>query len=303
MPWSPPLNSQRPARKKKKSLFGLKKSRNTYRQRSTPGNEKKKFWGKLLLVKVSLISLVALCLGLVLVYYHLLTSPFFCIKDNGDIDFNGTKRLSAELILHMSGLGPGTNLLALRPTRVEQALAAHPWIAKAELTRLWPNRLRLVIVEREPVALVQLGELHYIDRKGNLFKPLSPGDPHDFPVITGFKREQFAEGQGFPPAAFDEVIVLLDLLKQTEAPLNLANISEIHVDQERGFTLYANGLKSAVHLGPKNFPEKLQKFASIWPMLKQRGYQSQVDYINLDYPQRVLLSLKGSVEEPVGRAQ
>ena len=302
MPWSPPLNSQRPA-KKKKSLFGLKKPRNTYRQRPTASKEKKKFWGKLLIVKVSLISLAGLCLGMLLLYYHLLTNPYFCIKDNRGIDITGAKRLSSELILHLSGLGPGVNLLALRPVRVEQALTTHPWIAKAELTRLWPNRLRLRIIEREPVALVQLGELYYIDRKGSLFKPLSPGDPHDFPVVTGFKKEQFAEGKGFPPVSFEEVIILLDLLKQTAPPLNLANISEIHVDGERGFTLYANGLKSAVHLGLKNFPEKLQKFAQVWPVLQQRGYMSQVGYIDLDYPQRVLLSLKGVVEEPTGRSQ
>lgn len=302
MPWSPPLNEQRPTRKKK-ALFGLKKPRNAYRQRSTPGKGKKKFWGNLLLVKVSLISLAGLCLGLLLVYYHLLTNPFFCIKDNRDIDINGAKRLSPALIMHLSGLGPGVNLLALRPARVEQALAAHPWIAKAELTRLWPNRLRLRIIEREPAALIQLGELYYIDRKGSLFKPLAPGDPHNFPVVTGFKKEQFVDGQGFPPPVFDEVVILLDLLKETAPPLNLANISEIHVDGERGFTLYANGLKSAVHLGPKDFPEKLQKFAQVWPMLKQHGYMTQVGYINLDYPQRVLLSLKKSVEEPAERSQ
>jgi cell division protein FtsQ len=302
MSWSPPLASQQPARKKK-ALLGRKKVRNTYRQRPAPNRDKKKFWGKVLLFKVGLISLTGICLGLVLLYHHLLTSPFFCIKDNRDIDITGAKRLNAALLLQMARLGPGTNLLALQPGRVEQALAAHPWIARAELTRLWPNRLKLCIHEREPVALVQLGELYYADRRGSLFKPLFPGDPHDFPVITGLKKEQFVEGQGFPPAVFEGVLALLDLLKQTPPPLNLSNISEIHVDQERGFTLYANGLKSAVHLGPKDFSEKLKKFALVWPVLRQHGYLSQVGYINLDYPQRVLLSLKGSVEEPVGRTQ
>lgn len=302
MPWSPPLNSQRPARKKK-SLLGLKKPRNSYRQGSTFGKEKRKFWGRLLLVKISLISLGGLCLGLLLLYYHLLTSSYFCIKDIGGIDIDGAKKLSPQLIMQVSGLAPGVNLLALRPNRVEQVLTSHPWIAKAELTRVWPNRLRLTITEREPVALVQLGELYYIDRQGSLFKPLTPGDPHDFPVVTGFQKDQFAEGQGFPPTAFDKIILLLDLLKQAAPPLNLVNIAEIHVDGERGFTLYANGLKSAVHLGPDHFPEKLQKFAQVWPMLQQHGYMSQVGYINLDYPQRVLLSLKGSVAEPAGRSQ
>lgn len=296
MPWSPPLASQQPARRKK-TLFSRKKTGNIYRQKPTPGKNKKKFWGKLLVVKISLLGLTGLCLGLVLLYYHLLTSPFFCIKDIGDIEITGTKRLDAALLLQLTGLGPGTNLLALRPARVEQALAMHPWIGKAELTRRWPNRVHLSIQERDPVALVQVGELYYADRQGRLFKPLSPGDPHDFPIITGLKKEQFAEGHGFPPVMFEKFLALLDLLKETPPPLALSNISEIHVDQERGFTLYANGLESAVHLGSKDLPEKLQKFALVWPALKQRGFPSQVEFINLDYPQRVLLSVKESGDD------
>lgn len=291
MSWSPPITGQRPARKRK-ILFSRKKGRNAYRRRPTPNRERRQFWGKLLLFKLSLLGLAAICLGLVLLYYHFLTSPYFCIKDNKDIELTGNRRLNAALILQMAGLGPGTNLLALRPGRVEQTLAAHPWIAKAEVTRVWPNRLKLSIQEREPVALVQLGELYYIDRNGSLFKPLTPGDPPDFPVITGFEKEQFAEGQGLPPVVFEKVLALLDLLKQAPPPLQLSNISEVHVDQERGFTLYANGINSAIHLGLEDFPEKLKKFASVWPFLKQRGYQTRVSCINLDYPQRVLLSLK-----------
>ena len=53
---------------------------------------------------------------------------------------------------------------------------AHPWIAKAEVSRKWPHSLHLKIQERDPVALVQFGEeLLYMDRQGMIFKPLSPG--------------------------------------------------------------------------------------------------------------------------------
>jgi cell division septal protein FtsQ len=300
MSWSPPLASQRPA-KKRKAIFSRKKPRNLYRQRTASGKDRKKFWGRLLLVKIGVVSLMGLCLGLVVLYYQLLTSDFFSIKNIGDIEITGTNRLDPALVLQMTGLRPGVSLLALRPARVEQALTAHPWIAAAELTRRWPNRVHLSIQERKPVALVQVGEIYYADRRGSLFKPLSPGDPHDFPVITGLQREQFAEGQGFPPVIFEKAMALIDLLKEAPPPLTLANISEIHVDQERGFTLYANGMKSAVHLGLNDLPEKLQKFASVWPALKHQG--AQVEFINLDYPQRVLLSMKELSGEPVGRAQ
>jgi cell division protein FtsQ len=155
----------------------------------------------------------------------------------------------------------------------------------------------LRIREREPVALVQMGELYYVDRQGRLFKPLSPGDPHDFPVITGLGREHFLLSEGALPEVLAKVFELLQLLKSAAPPLNLENIAEVHVDLERGFTLYANGLGSAVDLGLADFPEKLSKFARVWPILTQKGYLSRVERINLDYPQKVLLSQKGGDEK------
>ena len=84
--------------------------------------------------------------------------------------------MSRSLLLQQSKLVPGASLLAIRPGQVERALMAHPWIAKAEVSRKWPNSLHLKIQERDPVALVQFGEeLLYMDRQGMIFKPLSPG--------------------------------------------------------------------------------------------------------------------------------
>ncbi len=291
MSWTPYGLSQPPARRGLWSRLLPRRRKNNVRRR--PAGDRKRWWRRFLLVNLGALGLLGLSLGLVLLYYHLLTSPYFRITDIRNIEISGTHRLSPDLIRSLAGLGPETSLLALRPHRVEQAITAHPWVAKAELTRKWPNRVQISISEREPAALVQLGELYYADRQGNLFKPLTPGDPLDFPVITGLKQEQFAPGQA-GPLIYSQVMEVMDSLKEAPPPLNLANISEIHADQERGFTVYANGLKGGVHLGLSDFPAKLQKFAQIWPLLTQKGYLHQVSLINLDYPQRVLLSLKGT---------
>jgi len=245
-----------------------------------------------------ILGLAGLCLGLLFLYHLLLTSSFFCIKDIRNIEIDGARRLTPEVILHLANLGPDTNLLAVRPGRVERALTAHPWIAKAELTRKWPHRLRLHIQEREPVALVQLGEkLFYIDRHGSLYKPLSPGDPHDFPVITGLKPENLQHPEGSLPPLVAQTFQLLDVLKEVPAPLGLENISEVHLDLDRGFTLYVNGLGAALDLGFNDYLEKLQKFAQVLPALAQKGYLARTGRINLDYPDRVLINLKG-MDEP-----
>ena len=284
------LKAQHPVKKDTR----FRRRRNNYRRRSK--GESPGYWRWAAFLTFGFLSLAGLGLGLALLYYQILTCSWFSIKDTKDIEVAGLRRLQPELVLQMAKLGPGTNLLALKPIQVEQALETHPWIARATLTRKWPHRVRLHVQEREPMALVQAGELHYVDHRGNLFKPLHPGDPHDFPVITGLSREFFSPGQGALPETMDRIRQLVELLKNAPPPLNLENIFEIHVDLERGLTLYANGLGAGVDLGLSHYQEKLPRLAHAWPTLTQKGYLPRAARINLDYPQKVVLSLKGMEE-------
>jgi cell division protein FtsQ len=290
------LVSQRPMRKK--GLLPRGRSQNSYRRNRFKGASRKT-WLRSLACVFGLLTLAGFCLGLVVLYHQLLTCSLFCIKDIHNIEIVGAKRLSRHVVLQQAGLHPGDNLLAIRPGRVEQALMTHPWIAKAEVSREWPRGLLIKIQERYPVALVQIGEnLLYMDRQGILFKPLSPGDPHNFPVITGLTPEQFRHPAGDLPEVVAQAFQLMAVLKKTPPPLNLENISEIHADLERGFTLYANGLRVALDVGFKDFSDKLHKFSELWPVLVQKGLLAQVGRINLNYPRRVLVTLKGTEANP-----
>lgn len=280
------LIPQQPARKKQ-GILRRGQPRNALRRRSPL-----KLWPRILWVTLGVVGLTGFCLGLVLLYYQLLTSSTFCITEVKNIEVTGNQRLSRVQILEMAKLDAQTNLLALRPTEVEQTLEAHPWIAKAVLERRWPNRLALHLIERQPLALVQLEELYYIDRSGSLFKP-TPADSHDFPVITGLTREHFPEGDRPASELVVQVLNLLTLFQEAPEPLTSSQVAEIHVDPERGFTLYLSGLKTALDLGFTDLPEKIKKLSQVWPFLLQRGYLARTGRINFGHPQRLLLSLKG----------
>lgn len=291
MAWSSSnLKPQRPTKKEVR----FRRTRKNYRRR--PKLDGPKYWRWAAFFTFGFLTLAGLGLGLALLYYQVLTCGWFSIKDTKNIDIAGLKRLQPELVLQLAKLGPETNLLALKPIQVEHALETHPWIARATLTRKWPQRIYLHIQEREPVALVQVGELHYVDHRGHLFKPLSPGDPHDYPIITGLPREFFSPTEGALPETMERISQLMDLLKKNPPPLSLENISEIHVDLERGITLFANGLGAGVDLGRDRYQEKLQRLAQAWPVLTQKGYLPRAARINLDYPQKLLLTLKGTEE-------
>jgi cell division protein FtsQ len=279
---------------KKTRLFSRGRSQNSYRRNRFKG-ESRKTWLRGVAWLFGLLTLAGLCLGLVVLYHQLLTSSAFCIKDINNMRSRGRRlsRARAEQSKVTRRQPP-----AIRPGQVERP-DVPPWIARAEVSRKWPNSLHLKIQERDPVALVQFGEeLLYMDRQGMIFKPLSPGDPHNFPVVTGLTPEQFRHPAGDLPEVVAQAFQLMDVLKATPPPLNLENISEIHVDLERGFTLYANGVGVALDLGLQDYSEKLQKFAQLWPVLVQKGLLTKVGRINLNYSRRVLVTMKGMEANP-----
>ena len=73
-------------------------------------------------------------------------------------------------------------------------------------------------------------------------------------------------------------------------------MAEINVDPERGFTLYLSGLKTAFYLGFDDLPGKIKDLTRVWPLLAQRGYLARTTRINLDHPQRLILSLRDMEE-------
>jgi len=285
------LIPQQPAPRKKQGILRRGQPRNAMRRRRNLF----KVWPRIFWITLGVAGLTGFCLGLVLLYYQLLTSSTFCITDVKNIEVIGNQRLSRAQILEMAHLDAQTNLLALRPTAVEQTLQAHPWIARAVLERRWPNRLALHLTERVPLALVQLEELYYTDLSGSLFKP-TPTDSHDFPVITGLSREHFPDGDRPTSELVVQVLKLLALFQEAPEPLTSSQVAEIHVDPERGFTLYLSGVKTALDLGFTDLPEKIKKLPQVWPFLLQRGYLARTGRINFDHPQRLLLSLKGMEE-------
>jgi cell division protein FtsQ len=288
------LVPQRPVRKK--SILPRGRSQNSYRRNRVKG-QSRRAWLKGIGIFLAFLTLASLAVGLVVGYHRLLTCSMFCIKDINNIEIEGTKRLSRSVVLQQARLAPNANLLAIRPGQIERSLMTHPWIAKAEVSRRWPHNLHIRIQERDPLALVQIGEeLLYVDKHGTLFKPLSPGDPHNFPVITGLGPDQFHHPEGALPEVVTQVFHLLEVLKKNPPPLNLENISEVHADLERGFTLYANGIGAPLDLGLTDHVEKLQKFAKLWPVLVQKGLLARVVHINLNYPRRALVTLKGMEE-------
>jgi|CXWL01.1.fsa_nt_gi cell division septal protein FtsQ len=67
----------------------------------------------------------------------------------------------------------GQNLLLLDLAAVQASLLRHPWVAGVEVAKEMPNRLRVKVTEKQPVALLARGGgLEYLDAAGDSIAPV-----------------------------------------------------------------------------------------------------------------------------------
>ena len=114
------------------------------------------------------------------------TSPRFALTGIEVVTTDRVNRAWVE-----SRLEPllGENLVWMSMAGVERSLAGHPWVRGVEVSKSLPDRMRVAVVERRPVAVLASGESSFwVDREGRLIAPL---DAAGAPPGTGRAPEDF----------------------------------------------------------------------------------------------------------------
>ncbi|MBM3754498.1 MAG: FtsQ-type POTRA domain-containing protein [Acidobacteria bacterium] len=150
--------------------------------------------------------------------------------------------------------GRSIYLVPLRHRREE--LLRLRWVKDATVTRVWPNRMRVQIVEREPVAYVQLpGEedMPLIDVDGNML-PRETQAALDVPILTGVTRQMDDQQRR------SRAQRLAKLMRDT-GELS-AQISEVDATDPDNLKVVQDAGGKAVTLvvGNRHFKRRLEKF-------------------------------------------
>ncbi|HYM09600.1 MAG TPA: FtsQ-type POTRA domain-containing protein, partial [Bryobacterales bacterium] len=207
--------------------------------------------GAIFLVAGGTLSIVAFG-----VHTYLTTSPRFSLTDT--LAVQGSAHVPRERLAQVFAADLGRSVFEVPLDRRRAELAALPWVQSAYVVRGWPNRLRVLVSEREPVAFARLGSgLGLIDRDGVLM-PILGGAKFRFPVLSGA-----SEGQ--PPAERRRRVgimlaVLADL--DREIPRRSGEVSEIDLTDpnDAAITVSQAGSAVLVHLGNTHFLDRYKLF-------------------------------------------
>ncbi len=78
------------------------------------------------------------------------------LLDVDHIDVAGAQRTGTDLVAASSGIHLGDRLTGVPLGRVARRIGALPWVGTVQVTRGWPNRVRITVVERQPLVAAAL---------------------------------------------------------------------------------------------------------------------------------------------------
>jgi cell division septal protein FtsQ len=185
--------------------------------------------------------------------------PYFSVKE---VVVHADGRFLPTDLRAWSGVAPGMNLWRIEPTRVQTRLLTHREIHTARVWREFPQRVHITVSARQPVAIVRTGEgLVYVDDTGVCF-PSREHEALDLPYISGLSAVPLDTATA--RTALVGALQRLSLARSWQEP-----VSEIHWDQEEGYTLFLEQHQVAVWLEWKTAAEQFAHVGKVltqWPV-------------------------------------
>jgi cell division protein FtsQ len=235
-----------------------------------------------MILLVSAVGIVSL--SFIFTYHYLLTSPHMKLRQ---VEMKGVDgKLRSELI-RMCGLNPKMSLLELKLGVLKKEMESHPWIRSVKIERKYPHTLTVFAERQNPAALVVAGGMQYMNSHGEIFKEVLEWEDVDMPVITGVLPSDSDRSRQLRAA-----VCVIEVLGSEKGMWSLRELSEIHVEDDGGMSLYFGHLAARIRLTEDDLANKVKGLKKVAEHLTRTGKIRQVTGIDLNHLDGALVSFK-----------
>lgn len=224
------------------------------------------------------------------------TSALLSVKE---IIVKGTTNIPQEDVLSMSGLKTGVKLYSVKEKSVDTLLYRNPWVESVKLIKNFKGILKLEIVERKPVAIVNIGRVGLVDMHG-IVLPLKTGVPSDLPLISGLSDT--VDSWGRQVIVADDMKRLREFFKGVEQVDEemLSTISQIDMSKTERIRLTFKSCPTVFELDGASVALRLSHLKELEAAL--RGLEQIPERINLCYQNLAFVTQPQAVKSEVIQA-
>jgi cell division protein FtsQ len=232
--------------------------------------------------------------GLIVAIYgtrFLLYSPTMLLTKPEQIELNGNHIVAREAVLQQFVHDRSRSALQVpldtRRSEIEQI----PWVESASVQRILPNRIRVELTERTPIAFIRNGnELAVIDVHGVILdRP--QGEELRFPVVSGVSDELARDQREKRMQIYQEFMKAVELVRAGSANC----VSEIDLSNPKDLRVVMTGLAGptdsqavTVHFGSGEFTGKYKMLVDNFS--QWQANTGRVQSIDLQYLRQVIVN-------------
>jgi cell division protein FtsQ len=239
-------------------------------------------------------GIAAICAGFALyeAASYLLYSPGVLLSSADQIEIQGNRFVPPEAVAEKFSADMGRSVVRVPLTERREALETLPWVEEAHVQRVLPNRIRVEITERTPVAFLRTGsDLSLVDAQGVILERPADGE-FKFPVVAGI-------GELTPVATRQQHMNLyVRFMKEIEqvTPGADDHVSEADISDSSDLRVTLTGIGSAsgkgspilVHFGDSDFGSRYHLLAD--SIDQWRASAGSVDSVDLRFARQVVVN-------------
>jgi cell division protein FtsQ len=240
-------------------------------------------------VVLAILAIVALFVG----YRVAASASLFQVRG---IDVSGTSRTSAEEIEGLTRRAVAkTGVWRADLSAISAELERLPGVRRAVVSRVLPDRLRIRVTERVPVAVVRTaaGHFFWVDEEGVALGEMKPADTVPSFFIRGWSEEGTEEARNDNAERvrkYQEVVREWSGLGLADrvSEVNLIDLHDVRAQ------LAGNDSEIEVRLGGQDLGERLKQALEALDKYRQTPRGSSITYIDLQTGRIVIGTSSGS---------
>jgi cell division protein FtsQ len=220
-----------------------------------------------------------------------LYSPSMLLLKPDQIEVNGNRIVSREAVLQQFVHDRNRSVLRVPLDARRGQLEQIPWVESASVQRILPNRLRIELTERTPVAFARIGnELALIDARGVILdRPR--GEELHFPIVSGVSEDLPRDQREKRMQTYEEFMKDVDLVRGGSSD----RVSEVDLSNPKDLRVVMTGLANAadsqavtIHFGSSEFTGKYKMLVDNFSQWQANA--GRVQSIDLQYSRQVVVN-------------
>lgn len=210
----------------------------------------------------------------------------FRLQSSDNIEMTGLGNVTRAQIMEVMGGDIGRNIFFIPLDQRKKQLEQIPWVESASVMRFAPERIRIEIHERMPVAFARVGSKVMLVDAGGVLMELSGKSKFSFPVILGMSSSEPLSTRAARMKIYNQLIQQLDS-SGAHYSRDLSEVDLTDPEDVKALTSDSDG-EVLVHLGSSNFLERFKTYVA--HLREWRQQFQKVESVDLRYDRQIVVN-------------